>query len=170
QIGYYFPPEEAPATTVTNDSDHLQYNSSLTLADVSVNAAATVASDLGFAGAYVHPKPMQRDAQARSKPGVQFFAVAPGLSGQTLTVDSAVNPAQDGSPLETHDKQGAITFHWGDGTMSYGGSPSGEGRGRAVHTYSRSGTYTIVGTVTDAAGRTRSYQERVAVTESPGER
>src|SRR4051812_46242134 len=113
QIGYYFPPEEAPATTVTNDSDHLQYNSSLALADVNVNAADTVAKALGFAAAYVHPTPMQRDPGARSKPGVQFFAVAPGRTGLTLTVDSACNPAQNGPALDTHDKRGAITFRWG---------------------------------------------------------
>jgi hypothetical protein len=163
QIGYYFPPEETPATTVTNDSDHLQYNSSLTLADVNVNAAAAVADGLGFDATYVHPTPMQRDPDARSKPGVQFFAVAPGLSGRTLTVDSAVNPAQDGSPLDTHGKRGAITFHWGDGTTSFGGSPGGEGRGRATHTYERPGTYTIVGTVTDEAGRSREYRQQVTV-------
>ncbi|MDX6234582.1 MAG: hypothetical protein QOH68_3690, partial [Nocardioidaceae bacterium] len=163
QIGYYFPPEEAPATTVTNDSDHLQYNSSLALADINVNAAAQVANDLGFTGTYVHPTPMQTDPDARSKPGVQFFAVAPGLSGRSLTVDSAVNPAQDGSPLDTHGKQGAIAFDWGDGTTSYGGSPNGEGRGRASHTYAHPGTYTIVGTVSDASGRSRSYQQRVTV-------
>ena len=163
QIGYYFPPEETPATTVTNDSDHLQYNSSLTLADVNVNAAATVAGDLGFDATYVHPTPMQRDPNARSKPGVQFFAVAPGLSGLDLTVDSACNPAQDGSALDTHGKQGAITFHWGDGTTSFGGSPDGEGRGRATHTYARPGTYTIVGTVTDASGRSRSYRQTVTL-------
>jgi PKD repeat protein len=94
---------------------------------------------------------------------VQFFAVAPGLSGRTLTVDSAVNPAQDGSPLDTHGKRGAISFDWGDGTSSFGGSPDGEGRGRATHTYARPGTYTIVGTVTDAAGRSRDYRQQVTV-------
>ncbi|MDQ1697728.1 MAG: hypothetical protein QOJ03_3081 [Frankiaceae bacterium] len=163
QIGYYFPPEEAPATTITNDSDHLQYNSSLALADISVNAAATVAAGLGFSAAYVHPQPMQRDSAARSKPGVQFFAVAPGLSGLDLTVDSAVNPAQDGSPLDTHGQRGAITFGWGDGTTSYGGSTTGEGRGRATHAYARAGTYTITASVTDDQGRTRSYQQRVTL-------
>jgi hypothetical protein len=170
QVGYYFPPEEAPATTVTNDSDHLQYNTSLTLADVNVLAASQVADALGFAGTYVHPQPMQRDPAARSKPGVQFFAVAPGLSGLTLTVDSAVNPAQTtaaqtGAALDTHAGQGAISFDWGDGTSSYGGSPSGDGRGRATHTYARPGTYTITGTVVDTAGATRTYRQRVTVTD-----
>jgi hypothetical protein len=163
QIGYYFPPEEAPATTATNDSDHLQYNSSLALADVNVNAAAQIADDLGFSGTYVHPTPMQRDPDARSKPGVQFFAVAPGLSGLTLKVDSAVNPAQDGAALDTHANQGAITFDWGDGTTSYGGSPSGDGRGRGTHTYAEAGTYRIVGSVTDASGRTRAYEQTVTI-------
>ncbi|MFL6238591.1 MAG: PKD domain-containing protein [Actinomycetes bacterium] len=165
QLGYCFPPEMAPLTAeamAANGSDHLEYNTSLTLADVDVNASATVANALGFAAAYVHPTPMQRDPSATSKPGVQFFAVAPGLSGRTLTVDSAVNPAQDGSPLNTHGERGAITFSWGDGTTSYGGSTTGEGRGRATHTYLRPGTYTIVGTVIDSRGRTRTYRQQVA--------
>jgi hypothetical protein len=166
QLGYYFPPEMAPLTAeamAQNGSDHLEYNTSLTLADVDVNASATVANDLGFTAAYVHPTPMQGDPNATSKPGVQFFAVAPGLSGLTLTVDSAVNPAQDGATLDTNGGLGAITFRWGDGTTSYGGSTNGDGRGRATHTYSRAGTYTIIGTVTDTSGRTRTYRQRVTV-------
>ena len=163
QLGYYWPPEEAPATTVTNDSDHLQYNSSAALADLDVQQSVTVAQALGFDAAYVHPTPMQRDPAARSKPGVQFFAVAPGFSGLTLTVDSACNPPMDGSALDAHGKQGAIRFSWGDGTTSYGGSTSGEGRGQATHTYAEPGTYTITGTVTDAAGDSRSYSQTVTV-------
>jgi len=130
-----------------------------------MNASATVADALGFTAAYVHPTPMQRDPNATSKPGVQLFAVAPGLSGLTLTVDSAVNPAQDGSALDTHGGLGAITFNWGDGTTSYGGSTAGEGRGRATHTYGSPGTYTIVGTVTDSAGRTRAYRQQVTISD-----
>jgi hypothetical protein len=166
QLGYFWPPEEGPATTVTNDSDHLQYNSSAALADLNVQHAVTVAQALGFDAAYVHPTPMQRDPDARSKPGVQFFAVAPGLTGLTLTVDSACNPAMNGSALDTHDKRGAIAFSWGDGTTSYGGSTSGEGRGQATHTYERPGTYTITGTVSAADGGTRSYTQRVTVGKS----
>ena len=163
QLGYYFPPEEAPATTVTNDSDHFTYNSSLALADLTVRASSQVASSLGFDASYVHPTPMQSDTTARSKPGVQFFAVAPGLSGLTVKVDSAVNPAQNGPALDTNGKRGAILFRWGDGTTSYGGSVTGEGRGRAVHRYAKPGTYTITGSVTDAKGTTRTYSERVPV-------
>jgi hypothetical protein len=122
-----------------------------------------VAGDLGFEATYVHPTPMQRDPDARSKPGVQFFAVAPGLSGLTLTVDSACNPAQNGSGLDTHDKQGAISYDWGDGTTSYGGSPSGDGRGRDSHTYAHAGTYRIVATVVDGDGLTRSYRQTVTL-------
>jgi hypothetical protein len=163
QLGYYWPPEEAPATTVTNDSDHLQYNSSVALADIDVVETVNVARTLGFTASYVHPTPMQRDPAARSKPGVQFFAVAPDFSGLTLTVDSACNPPMDGSALDTHGKRGAIAFNWGDGSTSYGGSTSGDGRGQATHTYRRPGTYTITGTVTDAAGDSRSYTQRVRI-------
>jgi hypothetical protein len=167
QLGYYWPPEEAPLTAqamAVNGSDHLEYNSSVALADLDVMHSVNVAKSLGFDASYVHPTPMQRDPNANSKPGVQFFAVAPDFSGLTLTVDSAVNPAQNGPPLDTHGNRGAITFDWGDGTTSYGGSPSGDGRGRATHTYAKPGTYTITGNVTDAHGATRTYKQRVTVT------
>ena len=168
QLGYYFPPEQASLTAqamAANGSDHLEYNSSVALGDLDVMHSVAVAQALGFDAAYVHPTPMQRDPNASSKPGVQFFAVAPDFSGLTLTVDSACNPPSDGSALDTHDKRGAIEFHWGDGTTSYGGSTSGEGRGQATHTYSRPGTYRITGAVTDAAGDTRSYSQSVTVGE-----
>jgi hypothetical protein len=163
QLGYYWPPEEAPATTVTNDSDHLQYNSSALLGELTEKAARDDATALGFATAVVHQPPMQTDPLARTKPGVQFFAVAPGLSGLTLTVDSAVNSAQDGTAaLDSHGGAGAIAYDWGDGTTSFGGSPSG-GRGRDSHTYAAPGTYTVTGTVADTSGRTRSWQQVVTV-------
>jgi PKD repeat protein len=149
--------------TASNGSDHFIYNSSLALADLTVNASTTVANTLGFTATYVHPTPMQRDANATSKPGVQFFAVAPDFSGLTLTVDSACNPPMSGSALDTHTGKGAISFNWGDGSTSYGGSTSGEGRGQATHTYARPGTYTITGTVTDAVGDTRGYTQKVLV-------
>ena len=166
QLGYYWPPEEGPLTAqamAANGSDHLEYNSSVALADLDVVHSVNVAQALGFDAAYVHPTPMQRDPDANSKPGVQFFAVAPDFSGLTLTVDSACNPPQNGSALDTHNKRGAITFNWGDGTTSYGGSTGGEGRGQATHTYARPGTYRITGTVTDAAGDTRSYSQTVTI-------
>jgi hypothetical protein len=167
QLGYYFPPEMAPLTAqamAANGSDHLEYNTSVTLADVDVLASGAVADALGFTSSYVHPTPMQRDPNATSKPGVQFFAVAPGFAGLTLSIDSAVNPAQDGVTLDNHGHHGAIAFRWGDGTTSFGGSTSGEGRGRATHTYQSAGIYTIVGTVIDGKGRTRSFSQRVTVT------
>jgi hypothetical protein len=166
QLGYYWPPEEAPLTAqamAANGSDHLEYNSSAALADLDVLHSVNVAQALGFDAGYVHPTPMQRDPNATSKPGVQFFAVAPDFSGLTLTVDSACNPPMNGSALDTHHKRGAIAFNWGDGTTSYGGSTSGEGRGQATHTYARPGIYRITGTVTDAAGDTRTYTQTVRV-------
>jgi hypothetical protein len=167
QLGYYWPPEEAPATTVTNDSDHLQYNSSVLLGELSTQAAREDATALGFTAVVVHQPPMQNDPTARTKPGVQFFAVAPGLNGLTLTVDSAVNPSQDGTPLVIRSNpdgsHGPITFDWGDGSTSYGGSPGGDGRGRDTHSYAAPGTYTVVGTVSDTNGGTRTWQQSVTV-------
>src|SRR4051794_17882253 len=81
---------------------------------------------------------------------------APSLTRPTAA-GSQINPAQDGAALDTHGGLGATTFQWGDGTTSYGGSTSGEGRGRATHTYNAARTYTIVGTVTDSSGRTSTY-------------
>jgi hypothetical protein len=167
QLGYYWPPEEGPATTVTNDSDHLQYNSSVLLGEFTIQAARDDATALGFSTTVVHQAPMQTDPLARTKPGVQFFAVAPGLNGLTLTVDSAVNTAENGPALvigtNPGGSKGSIAYSWGDGTTSYGGSPGGGGRGRDTHDYSAPGTYTVVGTVTDANGGTRSWQQTVTV-------
>ena len=110
---------------------------------------------------------MQTDPLARTKPGVQFFAVAPGLRGLTLTVDSAVNTAENGPALvigtNPDGSTGSVRYDWGDGTTSYGGSPGGGGRGRDTHTYAAAGTYTVVGTVTDTGGGTRSWQQKVTV-------
>jgi PKD domain-containing protein len=162
QLGYYWPPEEGPATTVTNDSDHLQYNASVLLGELTEKAARDDAMALGFTTTIVHQAPMQTDPLARTKPGVQFFAVAPRFSGLTLTVDSAVNTAQDGAALDTHNGQGPISYDWGDGTTSFGGNPGG-GRGRDSHAYAAPGVYTVVGTVTDANGGSRSWQQTVNV-------
>jgi hypothetical protein len=110
---------------------------------------------------------MQTDPTARTKPGVQFFAVAPGLNGLTLTVDSAVNSAQDGTPVvigtNPDGTKGSITYDWGDGSTSYGGNPGGGGRGRDSHTYAAPGTYTVTGTVIDTNGNTRSWTQSVTV-------
>ncbi|HET6818164.1 MAG TPA: PKD domain-containing protein [Mycobacteriales bacterium] len=169
QLGYYWPPEEAPATTVTNDSDHLQYNSSVLLGELSEKAARDDAAALGFSTTVVHQPPMQTDPLARTKPGVQFFAVAPDLNGLTLTVDSAVNPAQNGPALvigtNPDGTKGSISYEWGDGSTSYGGNPGGDGRGRDSHTYAAPGTYTVTGTVTDANGSTRSWQQDVTISD-----
>ena len=167
QLGYYWPPEEAPATTVTNDSDHLQYNSSILLGELSTQAAREDATALGFSTTVVHQAPMQTDPLARTKPGVQFFAVAPDFHGLSLTVDSAVNTAENGPALvigtNPDGTKGSISYDWGDGSTSYGGSPGGGGRGRDTHTYPAPGTYTITGTVVDANGVTRSWQQTVTV-------
>src|SRR3954463_11674476 len=167
QLGYYWPPEEAPATTVTNDSDHLQYNSSALLGELTEKAARDDAEALGFTTTVVHQTPMQTDPLARTKPGVQFFAVAPRFGGLVLTVDSAVNAAQNGTPLvissNPDGSNGSITYDWGDGSASYGGNPGGGGRGHNTHTYAAPGTYTVTGTVTDTNGGTRSWQQTVTL-------
>jgi hypothetical protein len=98
---------------------------------------------------------------------VQFFAVAPDFHGLSLTVDSAVNTAENGPALvigtNPDGTKGSISYDWGDGSTSYGGSPGGGGRGRDTHTYAAPGTYTVVGTVTDANGATRSWPQTVTV-------
>jgi len=56
-------------------------------------------------------------------------------------------PGDDLPPLEGEvvelEPPHRFAFNWGDGSTSYGGSTSGDGRGQATHTYARPGTYTI---------------------------
>jgi hypothetical protein len=80
-----------------------------------------------------------------------------------LSADNTTSSRSTATRPHTNGRLGAITFRWGDGTTSYGGSTTGDGRGWATHTYGSPGTYTIVGTVTDSKGRTRTYRQQVTV-------
>ena len=117
QLGYYFPPEEAPgdslfivesgkvtlgrtaATTVGNDSDHLIYNTSLTLGDLTVQHSGLLAQQLGFTYTPTHVGPMQDDPNALSKPGVQFFPVIPQSVDPSVRFQGYANKASDGAAL-----------------------------------------------------------------------
>ena len=49
QLGYYYPPEDYPASEL-NPSDFILFNVSPSLADESVDAAALNANKIGFSG------------------------------------------------------------------------------------------------------------------------
>ena len=148
QLGYYYPAEDTPFTTVPNVSDHLQYNTSGALADQNVQAAVTGAQALGFAASYVHPTPGIVDAAARRNPGVQAFAAPADTSSLTTLLDVSWNSAIDGTPLVDQDTA-PVTWHFGDGTTA-------RSKGPITHTWPRAGRYTVTLSVADTAGRSRT--------------
>ena len=154
QLGYYWPPEDAPFTQVVNDSDHLIYNTSVALADENVDTAALLASQLGFSGTPTHPMTGAQDPAARRNPGVQFFAVRDRDDAHRVILDASVNPAYDGAALTGGDTP--IAWDYGDGTTGHSGELS-------THRFPRPGTYTVTATVTDTQGRTRTWSQQVTV-------
>jgi hypothetical protein len=148
QLGYYYPAEDTPFTTVPNVSDHLQYNTGGTLADQNVRAAADGAHALGFSDRVVHPTPGIVDAAARRNPGVQAFGAPADTASLTTLLDVSWNRAIDGTPLVDEDTA-PVTWHFGDGTTA-------RSKGSVTHTWPHAGRYTVTLSVADTAGRTRT--------------
>jgi hypothetical protein len=148
QLGYYYPAEDTPFTTVPNVSDHLEYNSSGALADENVMAAVAGAKALGFQAAEVHPTPAYDDLAARRNPGVQAFGAPADTASLTTLLDVSWNRAIDDTPLVDEDRA-PVKWSFGDGTK-------GSSKGPITHTWPRAGRYTVTMTVSDTAGRTRT--------------
>jgi hypothetical protein len=153
QLGYYFPPEDATFTTFPNDGDHLIYNSSLALADETVQASMLVGKALGFDIAPAHPMIGMQDPVAWTKPGVQFFPVERYSHSHTVRFVGVTNSAKDDAALVP-----GIEWDFGDGSVERAG-------GEVSHTYQTGGTYNVTATVIDAQGRERSWVQTVYVGE-----
>jgi hypothetical protein len=147
QLGYYYPAEDTPFTTVPNTSDHLEYNSSGALADENVLAAVDGAKALGLTAAPVHPTPGFKDVAAMRNPGVQAFGAPADTSSLTTLLDVSWNRAIDGTALVDEDS-GPVVWTFGDGTKA-------RSKGPIAHTWKRPGRYTVTSSVTDTAGRSR---------------
>ena len=148
QLGYYYPAEDTPFTTVPNVSDHLQYNTGGTLADQNVRAAANGAHALRFSDRIVHPTPGVIDPAARRNPGVQAFGAPADTASLTTLLDVSWNRAVDETPL-VDEQTAPVTWTFGDGTKA-------RSRGAITHTWPRAGEYTVTLSVADTAGRTRT--------------
>jgi hypothetical protein len=148
QLGYYYPAEDTPFTTVPNTSDHLQYNSSGSLADQNVLAAVSGAQAVGFDATAVHPTPGYEDLLAMRNPGVQAFAAPAETESLTTLLDVSWNRAVDGTALVDEDTA-PVTWTFGDGTTA-------RSKGPIEHTWQRPGRYRVTLSVADTAGRSRS--------------
>ncbi|MEA2516263.1 MAG: hypothetical protein QOG16_101, partial [Actinomycetota bacterium] len=98
QLGYYFPPEDAPfaeglVAQIPTSGDHLIYNSSLALADMTVDASVLAARAVGFDALPAHPTTGMQDPIAWNKPGVQFFPVLRYSEDNTIEFLASANEA-----------------------------------------------------------------------------
>jgi hypothetical protein len=164
QLGYYFPPEDAPfaeglVAQIPTNGDHMLYNSSLVLADMTVDASVLAARAVGFDALPAHPMTGMRDPIAWNKPGVQFFPVIRYSKDKTVRFLAAANEARDGSPLVN-----GIAWDFGDDTNEQGPNNT---RIPMLHTYQNHGCYTVTASVTDESGRTRSWTQPVYVGTDP---
>jgi hypothetical protein len=150
QLGYYYPAEDIPFTTVPNVSDHLQYNSSGALADQNVIAAVDEAKAVGFAATAVHPTPGFIDVAAMRNPGVQAFAAPADTSSLTTLLDVSWNRAIDGTAL-VDEATAPVSWTFGDGSKA-------RSKGPITHSWKRPGVYAVTCSVADTAGRTRTWQ------------
>ncbi|GAC1411544.1 MAG: hypothetical protein NVSMB57_06440 [Actinomycetota bacterium] len=185
QIGYYFPPEATPFTTVPNNSDHLIYNSSLFMSDGNVAAHALNALRIGLV-----PKPHhetnQYDVPESLHEGVQFISDAETLpAGSAMTFIAATtgsswgqfidgNPAMRGLSDEDrktlHGRYAPFTdpiigsnnrsseIKWKfDSAIVTGGK-------EITHTYAHPGTYRVTATVPTSNGSTFSFEQTITAT------
>jgi hypothetical protein len=167
QLGYYFPPEDAPFTegtvaSIPTDGDHLLYNSSLALADMSVDAAVLAARAIGFEALPEHPMTGMEDAIAWNKPGVQFFPVLRYSQDKTVEFLASANTARDGAALDPN----GISWDFGDDTTALGTTSKHD---VMTHTYQNPGCYEVTATVTDTNDRMREWVQMVYVKTEPGD-
>ena len=158
QLGYYYPPEDYPASEL-NPSDFILFNVSGALADESVDAAALDARELGFAGTPGHPMMDDEDPQAFFHAGTQFFPSLDEAASPTreFLVEGKTSeaPVLPGSPDHSVS---AIGVSFGDGT-----SAVAHGETRLTHTFPKPGTYTVTTRVTDEGGTERTYSHPIVV-------
>jgi hypothetical protein len=164
QLGYYYPPEDYPASEL-NPSDFILFNVSPALADASVDAAALDAHTLGFDATPQHPQMDDEDPQAFFHAGVQFWPSV--VESADPSVDFLVEgkasqaPVAPGQPDHTVSP---VTIDFGDG------SPTEQvtgGEQRINHVFPGPGAYDVSAKVTDEQGTTRTWTRRVTVDSAP---
>ncbi|MHB8512057.1 MAG: hypothetical protein ACYDCC_07715 [Actinomycetota bacterium] len=181
QLGYYYPPEAAPFTTVPNNSDHLFYNSSLLLADGNVTAHALNAIALGFTPLPHHESPEYTPADSLHE-GVQFIGV-----GETQPVDSTLtfiaattgsswgrfpyhNTAIGLTGANLHSQAGPFTdpvlgSDEASKTINWNFVEDSETGGKEVtHSFANPGRYLVTASIPSTSNGTASFQQWITIT------
>jgi hypothetical protein len=161
QLGYYYPPEDYPASEI-NPSDFILFNVSPTLADESVDAAALNANRVGFTGVPHHPTSDDEKPHAFFEPGTQFWPTV--IESASESVDFLGGGKASEAPTLNGDGHTVsdITWDFGDGTAAT--SKQDE---RITHTFPGPGSYPVTTTVHDEQGQVRTYTETVIVDPDP---
>jgi hypothetical protein len=163
QLGYYYPPEDYPASEL-NPSDFILFNVSPALADASVDAAAVAARQLGFAALPQHPQMADDDPQAFLHAGTQLWPSR--VEGADPSVDLLVEAKPSQAPTAPGQPDHTVS----PATVDFGdGSPPATvvDEQRISHQFPRPGTYRVTTTVTDEGGYRRSYEQDVVVDPPP---
>jgi hypothetical protein len=164
QLGYYYPPEDYPASEL-NPSDYILFNVSPSLADESVDASAVVATELGFNGQPSHPMMDDENPQAFFHAGTQFYpsVVESADPQRDFLVGDATSQAP-GAPTQPAHTATPAVIDFGDGTPAV--TISGDEQ-RISHTFPGPGRYSVTSTTTDETGYERSYTAWVIVDRTP---
>ena len=160
QLGYYYPPEDYPASEL-NPSDFILFNVSPSLADENADAAAALAGGIGFTGVPQHPQMDDEDAQAYLHAGVQFWPSV--VESADATREFLVEGKESQSPLPGPHTVSPVALDFGDGSPK----ENLTGEQRISHTFPGPGNYDVAARVTDEGGSERSWTRRVTVDPTP---
>jgi hypothetical protein len=157
QLGYYYPPEDYPASQL-NPSDFILFNVSPTLADENADAAALLAEQLGFDGTPQHPMMDADDPQAFFHAGSQYWPSVVESADPTRELLVGANASASPSPSE--HTVSPITVDFGDGSAKV---VVAKREDRLLHTFPGPGTYDVSTTVTDEGGTARTHTGTIVV-------
>lgn len=161
QLGYYYPPEDYPASEL-NPSDFILFNVSPSLADESVNAAIVAARQIGFDATPQHPMMNNQDPQAFFHPGTQFWPSKVQAADPTREFLVEGKPSQ--APAAAEHTVSPVTVDFGDGSPAVIVT---EEEDRITHTFPGPGVYEVTTRVTDEGGIARSFAASVIVDPAP---
>ena len=163
QLGYYYPPEDYPASEL-NPSDFILFNVSPSLADENVAGIAAAATSIGFTAVPQHPRMDDQDPQAFFHAGTQFWP------SRVEGADPAVDFLVEGKASQAPDVPGqpahgvsAASVDFGDGSAP----ATVTGEQRISHTFPGPGRYTVSVSVTDEGGQPRRFAHDVIVDPPP---
>src|SRR4051812_49406106 len=137
QLGYYYPPEDYPASQL-NPSDFILFNVSPSLADENADAAALLATQLGFSGGPQHPLMADDDPQAFFHAGTQYYPSVVESADPFRELLVSGQPSQ--APGAGGHTVSPVTVDFGDGSPKVTVAKQEE---RITHTFPAPGTYLV---------------------------